>query len=119
FPGQTKALAIGLQPVLTSKKIVGGWSMRRFRTPDSHFERLPDWPFSPNYAEVGEQLRLHYVDEGDAAAQPVLMLHGEPTWGFLYRHMIRPTKDAGFRVLVPDLIGFGRSDKPLARSAHS
>ena len=60
----------------------------------------------------------HYVDEGAADAQPVLMLHGEPTWSYLYRHMIGPAVRAGFRAVAPDLIGFGRSDKPLDRSAY-
>lgn len=93
--------------------------MRIFRTPDARFADLPDWPFAPNYLEVADSLRVHYVDEGDKGAQPVLMLHGEPSWAYLYRHMIGPVVDAGFRALAPDLIGFGRSDKPLDRSAYS
>lgn len=93
--------------------------MRIYRTKDAQFDGLPDWNFAPHYAEISRGLRVHYVDEGDAAAQPVLMLHGEPTWAYLYRHMIAPTVAQGFRVLAPDLIGFGRSDKPLSRKAHS
>lgn len=93
--------------------------MRIYRTPDDRFAGLPDWPFAPQYVEIADGLRVHHVDEGDAAAQPVLMLHGEPTWGYLYRKMIGPAVDAGFRVVVPDLIGFGRSDKPLEASAYS
>ena len=93
--------------------------MRVYRTPDDRFADLPDWPYAPNYAEIADSLRVHYVDEGASDAQPVLMLHGEPTWSYLYRHMIGPTVEAGFRVAAPDLIGFGRSDKPLDRASYS
>ncbi|MBA3942545.1 MAG: haloalkane dehalogenase, partial [Sphingopyxis sp.] len=93
--------------------------MTIYRTPDARFAGLPDWPYAPHYLEIAGGLRVHYVDEGDATAQPVLMLHGEPTWSYLYRHMIEPTARAGFRVVAPDLIGFGRSDKPLGRKAYS
>ena len=81
------------------------------RTPDSHFADLKEYPFEPNYVEVGG-LRMHYVDAGDRTAEPVLMLHGEPTWSYLYRHMIPVCAAAGHRVIAPDLIGFGKSDKP-------
>lgn len=93
--------------------------MRIYRTPDARFEGLPDWPYKPNYLEIADGLRVHYVDEGPVDAQPVLMLHGEPTWAYLYRHMIGPAVSSGFRVVAPDLIGFGRSDKPLDRSDYS
>ena len=93
--------------------------MKIYRTPDARFAALPGWPFAPNYCEIADGLRVHYIDEGAADAQPVLMLHGEPTWAYLYRHMIGPAVDAGFRVVAPDLIGFGRSDKPLDRGAYS
>ncbi len=93
--------------------------MRVYCTPDDRFVDLPDWPYAPNYIEIAGGLRVHYVDEGPREAQPVLMLHGEPTWAYLYRHMIGPAVDAGFRVVAPDLIGFGRSDKPLDRAAYS
>jgi len=93
--------------------------MRVYRTPDERFAALPDWPYAPKYRDISDGLRVHYVDEGAPDAQPVLMLHGEPTWGYLYRHMIGPLVDAGFRAVVPDLIGFGRSDKPLDRAAYS
>jgi len=89
------------------------------RTPDSRFANLPDYPFAPHYHQVSPELRLHYVDEGPRNAPPVLMLHGEPTWSYLYRHMIPPVAAAGFRVLAPDLIGFGKSDKPSERSDYS
>jgi haloalkane dehalogenase len=88
------------------------------RTPDSAFADLPDYPFAPNYVEV-EGLRVHYVDEGPASAAPVLMLHGEPTWSYLYRHMIPLCAAAGHRVIAPDLIGFGRSDKPSDKRAYT
>jgi haloalkane dehalogenase len=86
------------------------------RTPDDRFADLRDYPFDPHYVEVddgeGGSLRLHYVDEGPRDAPPVLLLHGEPSWSYLYRHMIPPLVDAGHRVVAPDLVGFGRSDKP-------
>ena len=85
--------------------------MDYLRTPDSRFERLLDYPFEPNYVDVGG-LRMHYVDEGPADGKPVLMLHGEPSWSYLYRHMIPICAAAGHRVIAPDLIGFGKSDKP-------
>jgi haloalkane dehalogenase len=93
--------------------------MNVLRTPESRFSDLPDWSFAPRYHLTGPQLRLHYVDEGPRDAAPVLMMHGEPTWSYLYRHMIPPVVAAGLRVLAPDLIGFGRSDKPAERDAHS
>ena len=89
-----------------------------YRTPDDHFADLPGYGFAPRYAQIGG-LRMHYVDEGLASADPVLMLHGEPTWSYLYRAMIPVFADAGLRALAPDLIGFGKSDKPAARSDYS
>lgn len=93
--------------------------MQIYRTPDDRFANLPDWPFAPHYQGIAGGLRVHYVDEGPRDGQPVLMMHGEPTWSYLYRKMIAPVAAAGHRVLAPDLIGFGRSDKPLARSDYS
>ena len=93
--------------------------MRVYRTPDDRFSELPDWPYAPKYVEIAEGLRVHYVDEGAAKAQPVLLLHGEPTWAYLYRHMIGPVVASGFRAVAPDLIGFGRSDKPIESRAYS
>lgn len=87
------------------------------RTPDERFENLPDYPFEPHYAEV-DGLRIHYVDEGPSDAEPVLMLHGEPSWSFLYRSMI-PLCARSQRVIAPDLPGFGRSDKPTRVSDYS
>jgi haloalkane dehalogenase len=80
-----------------------------FRTPDERFEGLPGYDFEPHYAQVGD-LRLHYVDAGEGPV--VLFLHGEPTWSYLWRKVIPPVRDAGFRCIAPDLPGFGRSDKP-------
>ena len=93
--------------------------MPRFvRTPDERFADLPGYDFAPNYVEV-DSMRMHYVDEGPRDAPPVLMLHGEPSWSYLYRHMIPPVADAGLRVIAPDLFGFGRSDKPVRRSDYT
>jgi len=89
-----------------------------YRTPDHVFANLPDYPFTPNYLMV-DGLRLHYVDEGPRDGQIVLLLHGEPSWSYLYRHMIPILAAAGHRVIAPDLIGFGRSDKPAKISDHS
>ncbi|RJT24951.1 alpha/beta fold hydrolase [Chakrabartia godavariana] len=93
--------------------------MQVYQTPNERFDDLPDWPFRPHYHHLSPGLRVHYVDEGPRDAPVVLMLHGEPTWSYLYRHMIGPVAAAGYRAVAPDLIGFGRSDKPLARSDYS
>ena len=97
--------------------------MKALRTPDERFVDLPDYPFAPNYVDIddgeGGTLRVHYVDEGPRDAAPVLLLHGEPSWSFLYRHMIPPLVAAGHRVVAPDLVGFGRSDKPTERSDYT
>ncbi|QSP96190.1 haloalkane dehalogenase [Marinobacter salinisoli] len=93
--------------------------MRILRTDEGRFTDLPDYPFAPNYLDVAPDLRMHYVDEGPADAPPVLMLHGEPSWSYLYRHMIPLVASAGYRVLAPDLIGFGKSDKPAAVEDYS
>jgi len=93
--------------------------MKIFRTPDDRFQNLPDYDFTPHYAEIGEGLRLHYVDEGPRDGRIILLMHGEPSWSYLYRFMIRQLSASGFRVLAPDLIGFGRSDKPTETSDYS
>ena len=97
--------------------------MITLRTPDECFADLPDFAFEPRYADVpdgdGGTLRVHHVDEGDPAAAPVLLLHGEPSWSFLYRHMIPPLVAAGHRVVVPDQVGFGRSDKPASSDDYT
>ena len=92
--------------------------MKALRTPDDRFENLPGYDFAANYVDI-DGLRMHYVDEGPRNADPVLMLHGEPSWSYLYRHMIPPITDAGFRAIAPDLIGFGKSDKPARRSDYN
>jgi haloalkane dehalogenase len=94
--------------------------MTILRTPDDRFQNLPDYPFAPNYVAVGDGLRMHYVDEGPRdASETVLMMHGEPTWSFLYRKMIPIVVAAGYRVIAPDLIGFGKSDKIAEPEAYS
>lgn len=92
--------------------------MELLRTPDDRFAALADWPYLPNYLQLGE-LRVAYVDEGPRDGQVVLCLHGEPSWSYLYRKMIPPLVQAGLRVIAPDLPGFGRSDKPAARSDYT
>jgi len=93
------------------------------RTPDERFDGLPDWPFAPCYVEIpsgdGSRLRMHYVDEGPREAPAIVCLHGEPTWAYLYRKLVPVFVNAGFRVLAPDLIGFGRSDKPTDPAAYT
>lgn len=97
--------------------------MEFLRTPDSCFTNLPGYAFAPHYLLVddreGGQLRVHYLDEGPAEADPVLLMHGEPSWSYLYRKMIPILLAAGHRVIAPDLVGFGRSDKPSRRQDYS
>ncbi len=93
--------------------------MEILRTPDERFNDLPDFPFAAKYVQVEDNLRMHYVDEGPRDAPLILMLHGEPSWCFLYRHMIAHCVEAGLRVVAPDLIGFGRSDKPMRLTDYS
>lgn len=97
--------------------------MQYLRTPESCFDNLEGYSFSANYLQVddfeGGTLRLHYVDEGSKEAPVVLMMHGEPSWSYLYRKMIPPVVAAGYRVIAPDLIGFGKSDKPTKRSDYT
>ncbi len=97
--------------------------MKALRTPDERFADLPDFPYEPRYVEVddgeGGRLRVAYVEAGPADGETVLLLHGEPSWSFLYRRMIPVLADAGLRVVAPDLVGFGRSDKPVERADHS
>ncbi|HEV2458176.1 MAG TPA: haloalkane dehalogenase [Ktedonobacterales bacterium] len=92
--------------------------MEILRTPDERFANLPGYPFAPHYVEVGT-LRIHYVDEGPPDAAPVLLLHGEPSWSYLYRKMIPILAAADHRAIAPDLVGFGRSDKPAARADYT
>ena len=93
------------------------------RTPDARFEGLLDWPFAPHYAEIkdadGTSLRLAYVDEGPRDGAPVLLMHGAPSWSYLYRKIIPALVARGHRAIAPDLIGFGRSDKPARRTDYT
>jgi haloalkane dehalogenase len=98
-------------------------AMQTLRTPDERFADLPGYAFAPHYTDVpsgdGGRLRIHRVDEGPRGAAPILCMHGQPTWSFLYRAMIPRFAAAGHRVVAPDLVGFGRSDKPAAREDYS
>lgn len=92
--------------------------MHALRTPDERFRDLPEYPWGPRYTEVSG-LRVHHVEDGPPGADPVLMLHGEPTWSYLYRRVIPVLAAAGHRAVAPDLVGFGRSDKPAHRGDHT
>jgi haloalkane dehalogenase len=89
------------------------------RTPDQYFADLPGFPFVARHVTLGDGLRMHYVDEGPAGGEIVLLLHGQPTWSYLYRTVITRLAEQGLRAVAPDLIGFGRSDKPLDRTAYT
>ncbi len=89
-----------------------------YRTPDDRFENLPDFDFAPHYLEI-DGYRVHYLDEGPADGEVILLIHGEPTWAYLFRKMIPVLVEAGHRCIVPDLIGFGRSDKPASMDTHT
>ena len=97
--------------------------METYRTPDERFADLPDFAWEPHYADVPDgdagDLRVSYVDVGPAHGPVALLLHGEPTWSFLYRHVMRVLAEAGIRAVAPDLVGFGRSDKPTRPEDHS
>lgn len=97
--------------------------MEFLTTPEHCFEQIVDFDYAPHFLRVddyeGSSLKLHYIDEGPRDANVVLMLHGEPSWSYLYRKMIGPVVEAGYRVIAPDLIGFGKSDKPTERSDYT
>jgi haloalkane dehalogenase len=97
--------------------------MQTLRTPDERFADLPDFDYQPQFADVpdgdGASLRMAWVEDGPADGEPVLLLHGEPSWSFLYRKMLPVLAAAGLRAIAPDLVGFGRSDKPAERDDHS
>ena len=97
--------------------------MQIIRTPDSRFKSLQNYSFKPNYAVIndaeGGNLRVHYLDEGPEGKDTFLLLHGEPSWSYLYRHMIPILVGEGHRVVVPDLVGFGKSDKPIDQNDYS
>ncbi|MEL7536123.1 MAG: haloalkane dehalogenase [Pseudomonadota bacterium] len=92
--------------------------MHAVTTDPARFNNLPDYPFAPNFVDV-DGLAMHFVDEGPRSARVMLMLHGEPSWSYLYRHMIPPAVAAGYRVVAPDLIGFGKSAKPTRVADYS
>src|SRR5207253_2221883 len=95
-----------------------GPAMDVLRTPDERFAAVPDFPFAPHYVDA-EGVRVHHLDEGPRDADTVLLLHGEPTWSFLWRHVIDVLLRAQLRVVAIDLVGFGRSDKPERREDHT
>lgn len=94
--------------------------MKYLNTPDEHFSNLLDYPFSPHYIEIEDGMKVHYVDEGPQdAKETILLMHGEPSWSYLYRHMIPSLVAAGYRCIAPDLIGFGKSSKPTEQADYS
>lgn len=93
-----------------------GWEY--VRTPDERFRNLPDYQFEPNYIEI-DGLRMHYLDEGNEDGEVILMLHGQPAWSFLYRKMIKELVKEGYRCIAPDLMGMGKSDKPIKEQYHT
>lgn len=115
MPGRAPAAGGPLASDAATRTVSG---MTVLRTPDECFDALPDYPFEPHYVDI-DGLRMHYVDEGPHDGSVVLLLHGEPSWSYLYRHMIPPLAAAGHRVVAPDLIGFGRSDKLPSRDDYS
>jgi len=92
--------------------------MKLLSTPEERFENLPDFTFDPHFIKV-DGINIHYLDEGSKQAEVILLMHGEPSWCFLYRHMIPILVKAGFRIIAPDLVGFGRSDKPTEQNDHT
>jgi haloalkane dehalogenase len=108
-PASTK-----MRPSMRTLPVVSGF----LRTPEDRFANLPDFPYTPRYTDVGG-LRIAHIDEGPREAPPVLLMHGEPTWSFLYRKMIPVLVASSCRVIAPDLVGFGRSDKPAHKSDYS
>ena len=97
--------------------------MEVLRTPDERFRDLVDFPFEPHYINIDDEdggtIRMHYIDEGFPDGELILCMHGQPNWSYSFRKMIMPLAEAGFRVIVPDIIGFGRSDKPTKRSDYT
>ena len=89
-----------------------------FHTPEDRFSGLKDYPFEPHFVKINN-LKIHYVDEGPVDTNPVLFLHGVPAWSYLFRHLIKRISESGIRVIAPDLIGFGKSDKPARAKSHS
>ena len=103
-----------LSPFFISEEIREGV----LRTPDDRFENLKDYPFQPNYMNI-DGLRIHYLDEGPKDADPIILFHGEPTWSYLFRKMIPVLTEAVHRVIVPDMVVFGKSDKFKSKYDYS
>jgi len=97
--------------------------MEILRTPDKEFENLEDYDFAPHYTDVldedGTSIRIHHIEEGDPQADPILLMHGNPTWSYLHRHMIKPLAETGHRIISVDLVGLGRSDKPAKKEYYT
>ena len=112
---------LGQSPWSSLSVAVASRTMEVLRTPDEYFDNLPGYAYTPKYFELEEHdnLRMHYVDEGPHKGRVILMLHGEPSWSYLYRNMIPIVAEAGYRAIAPDLVGFGRSDKPTKASDYS
>lgn len=110
-------------PLLAGPAVARDLSVRVLRTPDSAFIGLPEYDFRPNFIDIDGRelgrLRMHFVDEGPRSGPPVVFLHGQPTWSFIFRRQIKALAAEGYRVLAPDLIGFGRSDKPKLAEDHT
>lgn len=117
------ALLMFYTTIILQKNYIERRALQYLTTPEHCFEQITDFHYSPHFLQVddneGGSLKLHYVDEGPKEANVVLMLHGEPSWSYLYRKMIDPVVAAGYRVIAPDLIGFGKSDKPTERSDYT
>lgn len=111
---------LGRETTCSSHSVAG---MDTLRTPEERFDGLSGYPFAPHYADVddaeGATLRVHYLDEGPSGGEAVVLMHGEPSWSYLYRHMIPTITASGHRAIAPDLVGFGRSDKPAARADYT
>ncbi|NBY18587.1 MAG: alpha/beta fold hydrolase, partial [Betaproteobacteria bacterium] len=97
--------------------------MKILRTPDSHFEGLPGWDFEPHYttitADDGTPIRIAHAEQGPSDGEPIVLMHGNPTWSYLHRHMLRPLASTGRRVIAVDLVGHGRSDKPASKQDYT
>lgn len=117
--GGFAVLLLSLVGLVVALQATTSWSTAEtIRTPDARFANLADYPFAPNYVDV-EGYRIHYVDAGPRDGDLILLMHGQPSWSYLYRHMIPLLTAEGYRVIAPDLVGFGKSDKPLNQSDHS
>jgi pimeloyl-ACP methyl ester carboxylesterase len=116
--GDSRSAAVDEKTDATPQIMTTVGGIRFVRTPDERFEHLAGYPFEPHYVDV-DGLRMHYVDEGPRDGEVVLLLHGEPSWSYLYRKMIPILAAAGHRVIAPDLIGMGRSDKPVELGAYT